>query len=125
MNFVDCTDQQDIDRKVLCDRAVPACRRCLKSSRKCLGYGQRLSWPKVRDRRRMIVSSYPVQREEIHKSSSAWIINACSWDFRLQENILMGTFQSMCPCREKKQDCTTKAVLGNREALISLHQTLY
>ncbi|KAJ6438616.1 hypothetical protein O9K51_09210 [Purpureocillium lavendulum] len=40
------------DRRVLCDRAVPVCQRCVQSRRTCSGYGVRLSWPGSKRRTR-------------------------------------------------------------------------
>ncbi|KFA70654.1 hypothetical protein S40285_08406 [Stachybotrys chlorohalonatus IBT 40285] len=39
-------------RKIQCDRALPTCQKCVQSGRQCLGYGIRMSWPKITDKKR-------------------------------------------------------------------------
>ncbi|KAK7223114.1 hypothetical protein V2G26_011117 [Clonostachys chloroleuca] len=39
-------------RKIGCDRNIPNCNNCSRTSRKCLGYGLRLTWPGCRNRRK-------------------------------------------------------------------------
>lgn len=40
------------ERKIGCDRGLPSCNNCLRTSRVCLGYGLRLLWPDHPDGRR-------------------------------------------------------------------------
>ncbi|KAF2738754.1 hypothetical protein EJ04DRAFT_25944 [Polyplosphaeria fusca] len=40
------------ERKVGCDRALPACANCTRSNRHCQGYGVKLAWPDKVDGRR-------------------------------------------------------------------------
>jgi hypothetical protein len=40
------------ERKVGCDRSVPACQNCQRSHRHCQGYGIKLAWPDKADGRR-------------------------------------------------------------------------
>ncbi|KAH6652945.1 fungal-specific transcription factor domain-containing protein [Truncatella angustata] len=40
------------ERKIGCDRGLPACNNCLRTGRECLGYGIRLAWPDQPDGRR-------------------------------------------------------------------------
>ncbi|KAF2470637.1 uncharacterized protein BDR25DRAFT_286748 [Lindgomyces ingoldianus] len=47
------------DRKIACDKHIPGCKNCLRSKRRCLGYGIRLSWPRKDDRKRALVSNNP------------------------------------------------------------------
>ncbi|EWY82689.1 hypothetical protein FOYG_14787 [Fusarium oxysporum NRRL 32931] len=39
-------------RKIGCDRATPSCNNCIRTQRKCLGYGLQLLWPDRHDGRR-------------------------------------------------------------------------
>ena len=43
------------DRHIRCDLKSPVCARCMKDRRHCQGYGLRLSWPRVDDKKRAIV----------------------------------------------------------------------
>lgn len=45
------TDQY-AERKVGCDRALPACANCIRARRDCKGYGLKLAWPDKYDGRR-------------------------------------------------------------------------
>jgi hypothetical protein len=63
-----------VDRRVACDRQVPSCLNCTKSNRKCLGYGVRLSWPRISDSKRAIVAmssarSLPARGIAKHRST--------------------------------------------------------
>ncbi|RYP50563.1 hypothetical protein DL768_003959 [Monosporascus sp. mg162] len=40
------------ERKIGCDRGYPACNNCVRTNRKCGGYGIRLAWPDQPDGRR-------------------------------------------------------------------------
>ncbi|UNI17470.1 hypothetical protein JDV02_003811 [Purpureocillium takamizusanense] len=48
-----------LDRRVLCDRTVPVCQRCVQSRRRCAGYGLQLSWPGSKRRTRSKPESAP------------------------------------------------------------------
>ncbi|QGI68346.1 uncharacterized protein FFB20_05500 [Fusarium fujikuroi] len=41
-----------VGRKIGCDRATPSCNNCIRTQRKCLGYGLQLLWPDRHDGRR-------------------------------------------------------------------------
>ena len=41
-----------LERKVGCDRALPACFNCQRSNKTCQGYGLKLAWPDKYDGRR-------------------------------------------------------------------------
>lgn len=41
-----------VERKVGCDRTLPACLKCKRGQRDCQGYGLRLAWPDKQDGRR-------------------------------------------------------------------------
>ncbi|SPO07747.1 uncharacterized protein DNG_10442 [Cephalotrichum gorgonifer] len=74
-----------IDRKISCDRAVPACSNCVRSNRVCKGYGLRLSWPRDSDRKRSMIGPVPPQRQRGRQvgSPSTWAIHVSSWDMEL------------------------------------------
>ncbi|CAI6014008.1 unnamed protein product [Clonostachys chloroleuca] len=42
-------------RRIRCDRQVPACANCATAKLQCQGYGLRLSWPRVGDRKRALL----------------------------------------------------------------------
>lgn len=58
------------DRKVMCDRGLPTCRTCTRIKRHCLGYGVRLSWPKAKEHRRLIVAATPISPARLQVRSS-------------------------------------------------------
>lgn len=41
-----------VGRKIGCDRTTPRCNNCVRTQRKCLGYGLQLLWPDRHDGRR-------------------------------------------------------------------------
>uniref|UniRef100_A0A0B7KGI2 Zn(2)-C6 fungal-type domain-containing protein n=1 Tax=Bionectria ochroleuca TaxID=29856 RepID=A0A0B7KGI2_BIOOC len=43
-------------RRIRCDRRVPACANCATAKLQCQGYGLRLSWPRVGDRKRALLA---------------------------------------------------------------------
>lgn len=76
-----------LDRKVLCDRAIPKCNRCIKAGRPCQGYGTRLSWPRRHDPRRAIVgpAPAPVGKPIAIARTALRLVNASSHDIELFE----------------------------------------
>ncbi|OQE43619.1 hypothetical protein PENCOP_c003G02066 [Penicillium coprophilum] len=76
------------NRRILCDRTVPACTQCSQSKRTCKGYGVRLSWPKANDKRRAVVarSSLPY-RSTGHHFSNARQVNISTWDIEMHRQL--------------------------------------
>lgn len=52
-------------RKIQCDRTLPICNNCVKTQRKCQGYGVRLSWPKQNDKKRTILGTSPTTQARV------------------------------------------------------------
>ncbi|KAI5868244.1 fungal-specific transcription factor domain-containing protein [Durotheca rogersii] len=71
-----------IDRKVRCDRGLPACSTCLRSNRVCQGYNLRLSWPRGNDKKRLILGPDPEKGRKSRPRSTrrARWVHATSWD---------------------------------------------
>jgi hypothetical protein len=46
------TKLTSVGRKIGCDRDTPSCNNCIRTQRKCLGYGLQLLWPDRHDGRR-------------------------------------------------------------------------
>ncbi|KFY12546.1 hypothetical protein V492_03819 [Pseudogymnoascus sp. VKM F-4246] len=75
------------DRKISCDRHFPACIKCSRSKRQCGGYGLRLSWPVLTDRKRAIVGTGPRgDRRGVTSQRDLRCINAFSRDVHLYYN---------------------------------------
>ncbi|KAF4453724.1 Arginine metabolism regulation II [Fusarium albosuccineum] len=70
-------------RKVLCDRTLPACTRCVLSGRTCEGYGTRLSWPRENDARRSMIGPAPPEQSGAVVRPDLRLVNASSWDIQL------------------------------------------
>ncbi|KAL7961010.1 fungal-specific transcription factor domain-containing protein [Trichoderma compactum] len=71
------------DRKIKCDRALPACANCRYKDVQCQGYGMRLSWPRSGDKRRAIeLKSTAKQRKHILAAlyQHSLFLNMTSWD---------------------------------------------
>jgi len=49
-------DLVSIDRKIACDRTGATCQNCIQSKRPCQPYRIRLSWPRVNDSKRALLS---------------------------------------------------------------------
>ncbi|KAL4946310.1 hypothetical protein BDV06DRAFT_218440 [Aspergillus oleicola] len=77
------------DRRIACDKAVPACSQCRQSSRSCKGYGIRLSWPRANDPKRAVVCRAPVRfpRPDLVKAFR-FQVNASSWDVEMHHSLL-------------------------------------
>lgn len=71
------------DRKVSCDRRFPRCTSCIKSNRKCQGYGLRLSWPKASDGKRSLISRAATSPRANITPGRLHMINATSWDIEV------------------------------------------
>ncbi|KFY00747.1 hypothetical protein O988_03109 [Pseudogymnoascus sp. VKM F-3808] len=76
------------DRKISCDRRFPACIKCSRSKRRCGGYGLRLSWPVLPDRKRAIVGVAPCGNNirNVISPRDLRCINAFSKDIHLYYN---------------------------------------
>ncbi|KAL4966727.1 Zn(II)2Cys6 transcription factor [Aspergillus stella-maris] len=77
------------DRRIACDKALPACSQCRQSSRKCKGYGIRLSWPRANDPKRAVVCRAPVRLSKPNAVRGfQFQVNASSWDIEVHHNVL-------------------------------------
>lgn len=54
------------DRKIGCDKTLPACNNCIRTNRVCAGFGVKLIWPETFDGRRKSV----IRGVDHHKSHS-------------------------------------------------------
>ncbi|KAI3547689.1 hypothetical protein CABS03_10111 [Colletotrichum abscissum] len=77
-----------IDRKVSCDRRFPRCTNCIKSNRKCQGYGLRLSWPRATDGKRSLISRAALFPRVNNTSGRLHMINATSWDIEVHNFLI-------------------------------------
>ncbi|KAI1370111.1 fungal-specific transcription factor domain-containing protein [Hypoxylon crocopeplum] len=71
------------DRRILCDRATPTCLQCIRSRRKCQGYGLRLSWPNAGDSRRAIVGKIPFHAKKPRHFSDAHLVHVSFLDIEM------------------------------------------
>lgn len=78
---------QILDRRILCDKAVPICGCCIKARRICTGYGLRLSWPKENDSKRAIVAPPPQSHSESLEIMEMHMINASERDVEVHNYI--------------------------------------
>ena len=78
-----------LDRRILCDRTLPACSNCSRSDRKCQGYGLRLSWPKTNDRKRSQAGKAPFQLARIRhfEISDSRLINYTYFDMDIHHHL--------------------------------------
>ncbi|KAH7140876.1 fungal-specific transcription factor domain-containing protein [Dactylonectria macrodidyma] len=72
-----------VDRKVLCDRTLPKCRRCATSGRACKGYDLRLSWPRAGDKKRALLGPDTPATVPFSNFAELPFINASSWDIEM------------------------------------------
>ena len=73
----------EADRKIKCDRALPACTNCWQRNVPCQGYSIRLSWPRPGDKRRAVeLKSTPKQKKHMLAAlyQHSLFINMTSWD---------------------------------------------
>ena len=74
-----------VERKVACDRLLPACTTCVNRGENCGGYGTKLSWPIENDRRRAMVSEqhtlFPAAGKQLH------FITTGHWDMELSQRL--------------------------------------
>lgn len=82
------TDNGLIDRKVLCDRTLPTCRRCASSSRDCKGYDLRLSWPRAGDKKRALVGPDTPETNSLANIAKLPFVNASFWDVEMHHDRL-------------------------------------
>ncbi|KAI2618208.1 fungal-specific transcription factor domain-containing protein [Hypoxylon sp. NC1633] len=71
------------DRRILCDRAAPTCMQCVRSKRKCQGYGLRLSWPNASDARRAVVGKQPTHASKPRHFSDARLVHMSTADIEM------------------------------------------
>lgn len=71
------------DRKILCDGASPICMNCTKSKRECTRLVTRLSWPKPKDGRRLIISHHVLPSQALPETGLSFL-NTSDWDITLQ-----------------------------------------
>ncbi|KAL4919514.1 hypothetical protein BDW62DRAFT_216928 [Aspergillus aurantiobrunneus] len=74
------------DRRIACDRAVPACAQCVRASRPCKGYGIRLSWPRANDARRAVVARGRGVAQG--QPAKRYHVTATSWDIEMHHYLL-------------------------------------
>ncbi|GKT90206.1 hypothetical protein Ct61P_08056 [Colletotrichum tofieldiae] len=79
-------------RAASCDGARPrkACASCSRSSRKCRGYGLRLSWPRPDDLRRAVVSESAPRSPSFPTAghiSDARFVHTSNWDIELYHSL--------------------------------------
>jgi hypothetical protein len=55
--FRENCDDNELGRKIRCDKVFPTCQNCVRAGNVCGGYGFRLSWGHAGDRRRHAVAS--------------------------------------------------------------------
>ncbi|CAI7572340.1 unnamed protein product [Penicillium palitans] len=122
------------DRRIRCDRTVPACSQCSQSNRTCKGYGLRLSWPKVDDKRRaMVARSSLQQRSARPRFSNAHLVNISTWDIEMHR-YLFGlvsseyhrlTLQSPMPFNPFKFDVTETYLFQYFQSIASCSLTTF
>jgi len=71
------------DRRILCDRGLPACAQCTRSNRICQGYGLRLSWPKANDQKRFLTGKTSSDMKNTSSSSKSLLVNVSAWDLKM------------------------------------------
>ncbi|KAL4801058.1 fungal-specific transcription factor domain-containing protein [Aspergillus venezuelensis] len=88
------------DRRIACDKALPACSQCRQSSRKCKGYGIRLSWPRTNDPKRAVICRVPVRfpKPDVVRGFQ-FQVNASSWDIEVHDYLVgsVSTFPAKPP----------------------------
>lgn len=77
-----------LDRKVLCDRTLPTCRRCASSGRDCKGYDLRLSWPRAGDKKRALVGPDTPETNSLGNVAELPFVNASFWDVEMHHDTL-------------------------------------
>ncbi|EEU43589.1 uncharacterized protein NECHADRAFT_82527 [Fusarium vanettenii 77-13-4] len=84
------------DRKVRCDLRQPSCANCARSKRKCAGYGIRLSWPRLNDRRRSMIHD-PGQppRANLESEKALHFINTYTWHVAMYGSSSDGSYSNM------------------------------
>ncbi|RAK95682.1 Zn(II)2Cys6 transcription factor [Aspergillus ibericus CBS 121593] len=75
------------DRRILCDRALPTCKKCSQSNRICQGYGLRLSWPKVSNTKRAAVGRPVHDKIPPRRWSRVQLVNTSTWDLELHNHL--------------------------------------
>lgn len=81
------------ERKVSCDRALPACTPCTRSNRPCKGYALRLSWPRNTDRKRAILGPTPpphAQAQQDRRIRHIHGIHVTSRDIEVYRSLMAG-----------------------------------
>lgn len=77
-----------IDRKIRCDRGTPTCQNCVRARKQCQGYGLRLSWPGINDRKRAVRGHLPAVRSQAnHELNHRLFINTSWWDIEFFRHI--------------------------------------
>ncbi|KAL2820560.1 fungal-specific transcription factor domain-containing protein [Aspergillus cavernicola] len=80
------TDSLSLDRRILCDRALPTCTQCTRANRACKGYGIRLSWPKASNARRAMIGG--LRGRSAGRRISDSLVNTSSWDIEMHYYLL-------------------------------------
>ncbi|KAI0159547.1 fungal-specific transcription factor domain-containing protein [Xylariaceae sp. FL1272] len=88
-----------IDRKVRCDRSLPACATCARSKRICHGYGLRLSWPREDDNKRFAVGLASDSQAFYHPAnfSALHMVHTTNRDIELYRTITMYRYSEKQP----------------------------
>ncbi|TPX14725.1 uncharacterized protein E0L32_005120 [Thyridium curvatum] len=77
-----------IDRKIRCDRGTPTCQNCVRARKQCQGYGLRLSWPGIHDRKRAVRGHLPAVRSQANRElNHRLFINTSWWDIEFFRHI--------------------------------------
>ncbi|KAJ9143521.1 hypothetical protein NKR23_g6603 [Pleurostoma richardsiae] len=63
------------ERKLRCDKGRPVCTNCRRSKRDCVTQSFRLSWPRARDRRRLVIGPGPATASRTASSDPQHFLN--------------------------------------------------
>jgi hypothetical protein len=83
------------DRRISCDRGLPACLHCIRSNRQCQGYGMRFSWPRPNDRKRSILGSAPPAKAKANGVSRLRIVNISNSDIEIHYYLTANRFNTL------------------------------
>lgn len=110
------------ERKVGCDRALPACANCTRAKRECKGYGLKLAWPDKYDGRRK-QKKYEAEPDlsatnYVTKLGEFYFLNTSIGDIQGQKHTVRDLVETGCPAFDF---CVPRSVsprlldLGERE----------
>ncbi|KIW46174.1 uncharacterized protein PV06_01861 [Exophiala oligosperma] len=89
-------------RKIGCDKTLPECNNCLRTNRKCGGFGIKLVWPEKYDGRRKpsipAASGHLIQRgQEVFPSLAVDFLNTTFQDIALSNQYLVAESSTHMP----------------------------